>query len=144
MTEQLYNKTEYLVDHHRWLLNHGVANDMIKNQLFMYGSLVHKEIQAVDLALDVDKKNVTYKVYAKPSLIEKINKFNVLRTKNSIISLFFLNRLIKKEGNLDFNMVINRFISDYCGKGWTASIEVLDINSYSEELDKDTEATSRT
>ena len=47
-----------LLDQERWLLNHGLLTDSAKNQLFFCGSIVHKDVQAVELELAPDKKMV--------------------------------------------------------------------------------------
>ena len=120
------------IDHQRWLLNNGLFNDEIKNQLFLYGSIVHKEVQAVDLAIDPPNKKINYKVYVHKSLLKKINKFKELSTSKSFFGMWRFKNLIEKEGNLNFQHVLGNFVRDYCGRDWSTVVSVLDVNEYVE------------
>ncbi len=126
------NQVSSLLDHHRWLLNMGVMPDIVKNNLFMYGSLVHKGILAVDLDIDPASKHLTYKLYVDKALLKRIDRFNKLRQSNSLFSLWRLKRLLLKEGNLDFKFLLNNFIKDYCGPTWNVSLELIDYTHYKE------------
>lgn len=130
---------EQLIDHHRWLLNNGLVPDAIKNQLFMYGAIVHKDVQAVDLFVNVEDFLVSYKIYIDRSLFKKIDKFKELQKTNSLWGLWKFKRLLKKEGNLNFEIIIDRFIKDYCGNKWKSEINVLDYSEYvpDEEIGED-------
>lgn len=120
---------EYM-DQHRWLLNNGLVSDGVKNQLFIFGSVVHKQIQAVELDINVEKKLVLYKLYADKDLIKKIELFNKLSKSNGIIDLWRFKRMLSKEGSLDLRRVIGRFVNDYCGPKWATEVEVLDFEKY--------------
>lgn len=123
---------ESLIDHHRWLLNNGIVHDNIKNQLFMYGSIVHRDVAAVDLAVNATEKCISYKIFVNSELQQKIDKFNKLRDDQSFIGLWRFKRFLKKEGNLDFDSILNSFVIDYCGKGWKTNITTVDFNDYVE------------
>lgn len=135
-----FSSVESLVDHHRWLLNNGIVHDSIKNQLFMYGSIVHKNVLALELSVEVEKKTITYKIYLDSKTLKKISKFNNLKNDNSFLGLFLLKRFIKKEGNLDFKGILGTFIKDYCGPNWLVTLEILDFNNYKEEEINDSNA----
>lgn len=121
--------TEF-IDHNRWLLNNGMISDATKNHLFMYGSILHKEVLAVELAVDAAKKLVLYQVFVPPTLLKKYKDFQQLRLSKGILSLWRLRRLLKKNGNLDFSSMINNFVKDYCGNGWSAEVSVLSYSGY--------------
>lgn len=127
------NLEEY-VDQRRWLLNHGLITDDVKNQLFFCGSIVHKEVQAVELDLDPDHKLVNYRIYVEPSLIEKIEKYNVLSKSTSLFGMWRFQRFLKKEGALDFQQILTKLVKDFCGPKWRVTVQVVDFNSYVEEL----------
>lgn len=127
--------SEY-IDNQRWLMNNGLLNDSIKNQLFMYGSIVHKEVQAVELAVNVERKIVEYQVYVHSSLLKKINKYKELSTSNSLFGLWRFKRMLKKEGNLNFEGILVRFVKDFCGPKWNTTVKVLDIDEYIESFEK--------
>ena len=133
------NNIEKLVDHCRWMLNNGIMNDMIKNQLFMYGSIVHKQVSALDLSIDMEKKCVNYEIYVSQKIISKIEKFNKLREDSSIFGLWRFKRFLRKEGNLDFQNILNSFVGDYCGSTWSATVSVINFSNYTEGYDGDNE-----
>jgi hypothetical protein len=120
---------EYM-DQHRWLLNNGLVSDGVKNQLFVFGSVVHKQIQAVELDIDVEKKLVKYRLYADIDLIKKIELFNRLSKADGVIDLWRFKRMLKTEGSLDLRRVIGRFVTDYCGPKWGTEVQVLDFSGY--------------
>ena len=89
---------EEYVDQRRWLLNNGLITDDVKNQLFLYGSIVHKDIQAVELHVEPLTKLIQYKVYANTDLIKKIAQYHVLSKSTSLFGMWRFKRLLKKEG----------------------------------------------
>jgi hypothetical protein len=52
-------------------------------------------------------------------------------------------RLLKKEGALDFQQVLNNFVRDFCGPKWGVTVEIVDFNSYVEELGEQSETDGR-
>ena len=60
------------VDQQRWLMNNGLISDSVKNQLFFCGSVVHRDVQAVELQISPETKVVDYKIYVNKSLLKKI------------------------------------------------------------------------
>jgi hypothetical protein len=134
------NLEEY-VDQRRWLLNNGLITDDVKNQLFFCGSIVHKEVQAVELDLVPDKKQVNYKIYVNSDLIEKIETYNVLSKSTSLWGMWRFKRFLKREGAMDFQQILNKFVKDFCGQAWSATVEVVDFNTYVEGLGDQSENT---
>ena len=123
------------VDQSRWLMNNGLINDGIKNQLFMYGSVVHKDLKALTLDLDVSKKALRYVIYFDEGMLKTIAKYNELSQSKSIFGLWRFKRMLKKHGNLNFVHILNSFVKDFCGPGWAATIEVMDFKDYVEGID---------
>jgi hypothetical protein len=138
------NLEEY-VDQRRWLLNNGLITDDIKNQLFLCGSIVHKEVQAVELDLDLtnEQKIVNYTIYVESDLIKKIAKYEVLSKSTSLIGMWRFKRLLKKEGSLDFQQILSRFVKDFCGPKWSVTIKIVDFNTYVEGLGDQSETDGR-
>ena len=132
-TKKDINLEEY-VDQRRWLLNNGLITDDVKNQLFFCGSIVHKEVQGVELDLEPDKKLVRYKIYVNADLIEKISKYHVLSKSTTLFGMWRFKRLLKKEGALDFQQVLSNFVKDFCGSKWNVDVEVVDFNTYVDGL----------
>lgn len=124
------NELAKYVDQERWLLNSGLASDGAKNQLFMYGSIVHKDVRAVELSLDFENKLVSYQIYVDRKLLKKHKKYMELSTKKSLWGLWRFRRMLKKEGNLNFRHLLNRFVKTYCGPKWSIDLEVADIADY--------------
>lgn len=132
---------EEYVDQRRWLLNNGFIADDVKNQLFFCGSIVHKDVQAVELDINPENKLVAYSIYVNPDLIKKIEKYNVLSKSTSLWGMWRFKRLLQKEGALDFQQILNRCVKDYCGPLWTATTKIVDFNTYVDGLGENSENT---
>ena len=130
---------EQYVDQRRWLLNNGLVTDDVKNQLFFCGSIVHKEVQAVELELEAENKLVKYKIYKDADLMKKIDTYNVPSKSTSLFGMWRFKRFLKKEGALDFRQILNKFVKDYCGASWNVSVELVDFNTYVEGLGEQSE-----
>ena len=118
------------VDHSRWLLNNGLANDVIKNQLFAYGGIAHPNILAVDLALDMENKCVKYDLFVDTKLLKKIKKFKELSESEGFWGLRKFKKMLIKEGNLHLDNILDNFIKDYCGRQWRTEIRILDYAEF--------------
>jgi hypothetical protein len=106
------------LNHQRWLINNGFLNDMHKNTLYFYGSITHRDVQALQLSVDVATKTVEYDLYLSNRLVKVLSRYKHLKGKNSIWSLWRLRRLLSREGNLEFNAILNNFVKSYCGLDW--------------------------
>jgi hypothetical protein len=127
------NLEEY-VDQQRWLLNNGLITDDVKNQLFFCGSIVHKDVQAVELELEPDQRLVKYKIYVEKKLIDKIEKYNTLSKSTSLFGMWRFKRFLKREGALDFQQILAKLVKDYCGHKWNVNVQVVDLNLYIDGL----------
>ena len=121
------------VDQQRWLINNGLFNDMHKDNLYLFGALVHKNVLAVKLSIDIATKTISYQLYCSRSLVEALAKYNKLRDSEKLLDLWKLKRLLKKEGNLNFGILINGMVKNFCGPKWTTAVEVKDVKDYEEE-----------
>ena len=45
--------------------------------------------------------------------------------------------MLKKEGSLDFNSVLNSFVKDFCGPKWSATANTVDFESYIDSIEND-------
>lgn len=120
---------EYL-DHQRWLMNNGLFSDSAKDNIYLYGTLVHKDIQAVHSILDPDKCVVHYTLYAETRLLEIVAKYERLVKSTGIWDMWRLKRLLKKEGNLDFKSLLEHFVRDFCGKKWRVELKLENVSAY--------------
>lgn len=127
------NLEEY-VDQRRWLLNNGFIADDVKNQLFFCGSIAHREVQAVELDLNPEQRLVNYKIYVNSDLLKKIDLYHVLSKSTSLFGMWRFKRLLKKEGALDFQQILGKFVRDYCGPSWGVTVQVADFNTYVDGL----------
>lgn len=118
------------LDQERWLLNNGLLTDSVKNQLFFCGSIVHSEVQAVELDIHPEKKQVEYTIYVNKDLLRKIELYKKLSTATSLFGMWRFRRFLKKNGAMDFQAILNKFVSDYCGPKWTAKATVTDFDVY--------------
>ncbi len=128
-----------MIDSDRWLLNNGLISDNVKNQLFFCGSIVHKDVQAVEVRIQPENKLVDYIIYASPELLKKIAKYNKLSTSKSVFGMWRFKRLLQKEGCLDLQKVLNSFVTDYCGPKWTAKASIISFDSYVDSLEVEDE-----
>jgi len=128
-----------IMDSDRWLLNNGLVSDSVKNQLFFCGSIVHKDVQAVEVRITPENKLVDYIIYVTPELIKKIAKYNKLSVSKSVFGMWRFKRLLKKEGCLDLQKVLNSFVTDYCGPKWIAKASVISFDSYIDSLEAEDE-----
>lgn len=118
------------LDQNRWLINNGMANDQIKNQLFMFGSIVHKEVQALEVSIEPETKMVKYHIFLKAKVIEKTNKYQELSTRKTLVGMWLFKRFLKKEGNLNYTGILNKFVKEYLGPKWAVQVEVADFDKY--------------
>lgn len=128
-----------MMDSDRWLLNNGLVSDSVKNQLFFCGSIVHRDVQAVELQIRPETKLVDFIIYVTPDLIKKIALYNKLSTSKSLFGMWRFKQLLKKEGCLDFQKLLNSFVTDYCGPKWAARANILSFDSYVDSLGPDNE-----
>jgi hypothetical protein len=129
-TEQLAE----FVDQQRWLLNNGLVPDSVKNQLFFYGSIVHTEVQAVEVKIRPEDKQVEYMVYLTKKILKKVDRYNKLSAATSLFDMWRFKRFLKKEGSLDFQSILGTFVRDFCGPGWTAKVTLMDFDVYVDSL----------
>jgi hypothetical protein len=132
------NVTE-IMDSDRWLLNNGLVSDNVKNQLFFCGSIVHKDVQAVEVNVTPETRLVDYIIYVSPELVKKIAKYKELSLSKSVFGMWRFKRLLKREGCLDFQKILNSFVADYCGPKWNVKASVLGFDSYVDSLEAENE-----
>ena len=121
------------IDNQRWLMNQGLFSQPAKNQLFVYGSIIHDDVRAVELDIDVENKEFKYKVYVPRTLLKKIQKYEKLSKSTGFWGLRSFKRFLEKEGDLNLKAILQGFILDYCGPSWSIDLEILDFKTYSEE-----------
>lgn len=120
------------LEHQRWLMNNGLLNDLHKDTLYLYGTLIHRGVQAVELDIDIENKTLNYIIYIDSKLFNSYLLYNELRATTSIIGLWRLKRLLKKKGNLNFMAILSSFVKDYCGPKWNVKLEIKDFSTYEE------------
>lgn len=128
-----------IMDSDRWLLNNGLVSDNVKNQLFFCGSIVHKDVQAVELKITPETKLVDYIIYVPPELVKKIAQYNKLSMSKSVFGMWRFKRLLKREGCLDFQKILSSFVADYCGPKWIAKASIISFDSYVDSLEAEDE-----
>lgn len=124
------------VDHQRWLIDNGLFTDLAKDNLYLYGSLVHKDVQALHVIIDTNNSVIKYLLYVEPSLLKKISRFRRLSASTGLLDMWRLKRLLIKEGNLNFLPILNKFVKDFCGSKWKAELQIEDVAQYVDGLDE--------
>ena len=128
------------VDQQRWLLNNGLISDDVKNQLFFSGSIVHKDVRAIEVDIEVEKKTVKYVIYIDKKLIQQVDKYHRLSKSTGLFGMWQFKRFLLKNGTLDFQAMLNKFVRDYCGPKWSASVTLLDFDTYIEKVGEESDA----
>lgn len=124
------------IDHQRWLLENGFINDLHKDNLYMYGAIIHKDIQALQLNIDVSKKIVKYELYCDESLLKKIDKYKELSQSTGVFGLWRFKRVLLKEGNLNIKHMLDNFVKDYCGPKWKVQLSLKDYRDYKDGFEE--------
>lgn len=119
-----------ILDHQKWLINNNLINDQHKDNIYLFGAILHKDIEALDVDIDPTNKVIKYNIYANKNLHKLLNKYNKLRSKDNIIALWRLKRLLKKQGSLDFKRILEINIKKYCGQAWRVELEIDSIGNY--------------
>jgi hypothetical protein len=114
----------------RWLIEHGLFTDEIKNSLYAYGALAHQSIDALHVSIDHEKAVVHYKLYCPTKLLENVARYNQWKNSSKIFDMWRLKRLLKKERNLDFQSILTTFVRDLCGKRWNVTVKLEDVASF--------------
>ena len=127
------------IDQQRWLLNNGLITDTVKDQLFFYGSIIHPDVQAVEVELTPEEKCVSYTVYFTKKALKKIEKYNKLSTSTSLFGMWRFKRLLKKEGSLNFQSMLSRFVKDFCGPTWSTKLTLIDFDVYVDNIGVESE-----
>jgi hypothetical protein len=132
-------KLTEMIDQERWLLNNGLITDHVKNQLFFFGSIVHTNVQAVEVQIQPESKSVDYIIYVDKAILAKIEKYKKLSTATSLFDMWKFKRFLKKEGSLDFRGILNTFVTDFCGPKWSVKLDVRDFDVYVDNIGEKSE-----
>ena len=111
------------LDTEKWLMRFGMVSDAAKNDIYLYGYLIHPTlVNNVEVGIDCEKKLVKYEIWISKKLYKAHLSFLKLRYKEDLISLFRTWFLCKKYGRLNFNTILEKFISDRCGEEWKVEV----------------------
>jgi hypothetical protein len=127
-------KLTQTIDQQRWLLNNGLITETVKDQLFFYGSIVHTDVQAVEVKINPEERMVDYKVYLTKKTLKKIETYNKLSTSTSLFGMWRFKRFLKKEGTLNFHGMLNSFVKDFCGPTWSTKLTIMDFDVYVDSI----------
>ena len=116
------------IDNERWLMNNGLISDSAKNNIYVYAYLVNKGITAAEVDIDVESKTISYNLYVKDSLLKAFDNYS--NRTNSWFSLIKSAYYVRKHGNLNFKLLLSKFVKDYMGPSWKVSLSVKKSNEY--------------
>lgn len=116
------------IDNERWLMNNGLISDSAKNNIYVYAYLVNKGISAAEVSINVENKTVTYTLYVKKNLLKAYDSYCSMT--NSWLSLIKNAYYVKRYGNLNFKLLLNKFIKNYMGPSWKISLYVKEFSEY--------------
>ncbi len=105
-----------MIDHQRWLMNIGVLNDAAKNNLYLYGSIVHKDVEAVEMDVDAENKSVFYIIYINNDLKKLLELYSNLTETDGELDIQKFKSYFKTPDELA------NFVRNYCGTGWPTEL----------------------
>jgi hypothetical protein len=123
-------KLSEFLDQQRWLLNNGLVPESMKNQLFFFGSVVHPDVQAVEVKIIPEEKCVDYTVYFTKKTLKMMEKYKQLSTSTSLFGMWRFKNFLKKEGSLNFQSMLESFVKDFCGPAWSTRLTIVDFDVY--------------
>jgi len=131
-----------VMDHQKWLINSGFANEMLNDNLYLFGIYLHPDIREALVSVDVGKKLVTYKIYVTKDLFNDFNKCKTLTKSSGKLNAIRLKRLWRKHmenkkdpARLDIDVIINSHVQELCGSNWSTSVSLLTEDKYKEDLE---------
>lgn len=134
-------KATETISHQRWLINSGFANEMLNDNLYLFGTYLHPGIQEALVSIDVDKKFVTYRIYVTRDLFNDFNKYKKLLDLSGKWNAIKLKRLWKKHfehkkdpARLDIDLIINSHVKELCGRNWNTSVNILSLSEYEKDI----------
>jgi hypothetical protein len=122
----------------RWSINAGLVTDVVKDTLYSYGYLSHKDVKASDVAIDISIKKVHYILFVPKKTLKAYTKYHDLIESSGIIDLWRAKRLLRKHGNLDIHRILQDFVSRLCGHGWTTTMDVKAEEEFVENAGEET------
>jgi len=135
-------KAQDVMDHQKWLINSGFANEMLNDNLYLFGIYLHPGIREALVSIDISNKFVAYKIYVTKSLLNDYNKCKRLAKSSGKLDAIRLKRLWRKHlGNkkdparLDIDMIINSHVKELCGSNWSTSIDLFSEDKYAKDLE---------
>jgi hypothetical protein len=122
----------------KWLLSINLISKTIKNDLFIYGVIIHpKHIKAVEVIINPKEKIVNYELYVSKTIIKKYNYIVKNRNSDNIFKLFTLLMIKYRYGDLNFDIKLLQCVKDRCGKEWNVNVICKNYKEYNPGKNKD-------
>jgi len=136
LTEQAEDQLEKSVfDTDRWLLSNNLISIHLKNDLFVYGAISHEEhVKALKVSIDLSKKQVNYVLFVPQRVLKASEYIKYNKNSSNLLKLIKVLFIHKRYGNLNFDIILNKFVKDRCGNDWSAHSELEDIKKYKEDI----------
>ena len=126
-----------VINHQRWLINNGLANSMLNDNLYLFGIYLHPGIQEAIVSIVFEEKTIEYKLYVTKELLKDFHKYKELLTKTGKWNAIKLKRLWKKHSNnkndparIDIDAVIATHVKTLCGHNWNAKVELKPMDQF--------------
>ena len=135
-------KAQDVMDHQKWLINSGFANEMLNDNLYLFGIYLHPGIREALVSIDISNKFVAYKIYVTKGLFNDYNKCKKLAKSPGKLNAIRLKRLWRKHlenkkdpARLDIDIIINSHVKELCGSNWSTSIDLFPEDKYAKDLE---------
>jgi hypothetical protein len=112
----------------RWSVNSGLVTGTAQTLLYSCAAMCHPAVRNVEMSLDVERKIIEYTLGLDSKDHAMFSKFKKLSTSDSIISLWRLRRMVRKQGSFDLQTLVKTEVNRILGEEWTVIVDVIDAD----------------
>jgi hypothetical protein len=112
----------------RWSVNSGLITGTAQTLLYSCAAMCHPSVRSVEMSLDIEKKSIEYALMLDSKDYSQFRKFQRLSSSDSIISLWRLRRMVRKQGSFDLQTLVQTEVNRILGVDWTVTVSVLDAD----------------
>lgn len=112
----------------RWSVNSGLITGTAQTLLYSCAAMCHPAVRSVEMSLDTENKSIEYALILDNKDYNLFRKFQRLSASDSIISLWRLRRMVRKQGSFDLQTLVQTEVNRILGVDWTVVVSVLDAD----------------
>ena len=112
----------------RWSVNSGLITGTAQTLLYSCAAMCHPAVKGVEMSIDPENKSIEYALILDGKDYSQFRKFQRLSASDSIISLWRLRRMVRKQGGFDLQTLVQTEVNRILGVDWTVVVNVLDAD----------------